>query len=719
MNLMKEELLNLIALKSQRLDIHGIMSAFHLHSTEEFVELNKMLNELEDEAEITRNSKDRYCLLEDVDMYKGTLVVNRKGFGFVDLQDMSIFIPARFMETAMNQDEVVVKRSVFPDGTAEGKVVRILKRNTKTLVGTFRGYKNLHFEPDGLTSDVFVRVKNQYQYPIVPGTKAVAKILKYGDPMLVEITEILGHENDPGMDVTGILLSHGIQAEFPDEVQKQLEQFEDHVTETQMMGRRDLTDHLIITIDGKDAKDLDDAISMVKTETGYRLGVHIADVSSYVKENTPLDNEARARGTSVYVVDRVVPMLPQFLSNGLCSLHPGVIRLTVSCEMDIDEQGKVTGYELYPSYIQSSHRLTYDYVNQVLSGEVDEKNSALKEMLHIMHECSVKVRAQRFNKGAIDFDRDEAKILVDEDGDPVDIVPRERGEAERIIEDFMILANESVANHTRWLEIPSLYRVHEAPDAERIRDLSRITRILGYVLKGSAESIHPSALQKCLAWFKDQESFPVVSTIMLRSMSKARYDSKCLGHFGLGSEEYTHFTSPIRRYPDLIVHRMLHKYSFNTELDLTKRFNDEILMEEIGMQTSVLERRAVDAERDVEDMKKAEFMEMFVGTVHEGIISGITKFGCFVQLANTVEGLVHVSNMDDDRYFFDPDSYSLIGNTTGNVYKLGDKVKIKVLSADKEKREIDFVFCKKREKSPKKQRLEKEKAAWKKKRRSH
>ena len=234
--------------------------------------------------------------------------------------------------------------------------------------------------------------------------------------------------------------------------------------------------------------------------------------------------------------------------------------------------------------------------------------------------------------------------LVDEDGDPVDIVPRERGEAERIIEDFMILANESVANHTRWLEIPSLYRVHEAPDAERIRDLSRITRILGYVLKGSAESIHPSALQKCLAWFKDQESFPVVSTIMLRSMSKARYDSKCLGHFGLGSEEYTHFTSPIRRYPDLIVHRMLHKYSFNTELDLTKRFNDEILMEEIGMQTSVLERRAVDAERDVEDMKKAEFMEMFVGTVHEGIISGITKFGCFVQLANTVEGLVHVSN---------------------------------------------------------------------------
>lgn len=719
MNLNKNELLNLIAQKSQKLDIHGIMNVLDMHSTEDFIELNKMLNELEDEAQITRNSKDRYCLLKDVDMYKGTLVLNRKGFGFVDLEDLSIFIPARFLETAMDQDEVVVKRRINPDGSYEGKVVRILKRNTRTLVGTFKGFKKLYFEADNFHSDVFIRVKNQFQYPVVSGTKAVAKILKYGDPMLVEITEMLGHENDPGMDITGILLSHGIQTEFPEAVNEQLKYYEDHVTEMQKTGRRDLTDRLIITIDGNDAKDLDDAISMVKTETGYRLGVHIADVSSYVEENTPLDLEARERGTSVYVVDRVVPMLPQFLSNGLCSLHPDVIRLTVSCEMDIDDNGKVTGYELYPSYIKSSYRLTYDYVNQVLDEEVDEKDEKLKEMLQLMHECSLKVRAQRFENGAIDFETEEAKILVDEDGEPVDIIPRERKEAERIIEDFMILANESVANHTRWLEIPSLYRVHEAPDAEKIRNLSRITRTLGYVIKGSAESIHPSVLQKCLAWFKEQESFPVVSTLMLRSMSKARYDSKCLGHFGLGSDEYTHFTSPIRRYPDLMVHRMLHKYSFNSELDLTKRFNDEILMEEIGMHSSVLERRAVEAERDVEDMKKAEYMEMFVGTVHEGIISGITKFGCFVQLPNTVEGLVHVNNMDDDHYFFDPDSYSLIGNTTGNIYKLGDKVKIKVLSASKEKREIDFVFCRKREKSQKKQRLEKEKAAWKKKRRSH
>ncbi|MBP3399115.1 MAG: ribonuclease R [Erysipelotrichaceae bacterium] len=714
----KNEVFDLIASKSGKFDVHGIMKVLNLESTEEFIELNKILNELEDEALVARSSKERYCLLNDLDLYKGTVSLNRKGFGFLDLEDISIYIPARALETAMDGDEVVVKRRVYPDGTADGKVVRILKRNTKMLIGTFRGYKALHFEVDGFKSDTFVRVKNQYQFPVVPGTKAAVKILRYGDPMIAEVTEILGHENDPGMDVTGALLARGIHSEFPEEVHQQLKEFEDHVTETQKIGRKDLTNRLIVTMDGADAKDLDDAICLEKTKDGYRLGVHIADVSSYVKENSPLDNEARARGTSVYVVDRVVPMLPQFLSNGLCSLNPHVERLTLSCEMEIDHDGKVIGYEIYPSFIKSSYRLTYDDVNQLLNGEIDEKDAALKNMLFLMSECAQKVRTQRYQKGAMDFDKEEAKIIVDEDGDPIDVVPRVRGEAERIIEDFMILANECVANHTRWLEIPSLYRVHEAPDAQKIRDLSRMTRVLGYVIKGSAENIHPSVLQKCLEWFKDQESYPVVSTIMLRSMAKARYDAKCLGHFGLGSEEYTHFTSPIRRYPDLVVHRMLHRYSFNTELDLTKRLQDEILMEEIGVQTSVLERRAVDAERDVEDMKKAEYMEMFIGTVHEGIISGVTKYGMYVQLANTIEGLVHVSTMEDDHYFFDSDTYSLMGNTTGNLYRLGDKVKIKVLSADKQKHEIDFVLCRKHEKSQKKQRLEREKASWKKKRQS-
>lgn len=714
----KQELFDLIASKSGKFDVHGLMKVLNLESTEEFIALNKMLNELEDEALVARSSKEKYCLLKDLDLYRGTVSLNRKGFGFLDLEDISIYIPHRALETAMDGDEVVVKRRVFPDGTSEGKVVRILKRNTKTLVGTFKGYRSLHFEVDGFKSDVFIRVKNQYQFPVVSGTKAVAKILRYGDPMIVEVTELLGHEKDPGMDITSVLMSRGIHSEFPDEVIEQLKGFENHVTERQKMGRRDLTNRLIVTMDGADAKDLDDAISLEKTEEGYRLGVHIADVSSYVEENSPLDLEARARGTSVYVVDRVVPMLPQFLSNGLCSLNPNVERLTISCEMEINHDGKVTGYELFPSVIQSSYRLTYEVVNQLLNSEVDENDKQLKEMLFLMQECAQKVRAQRYQKGAMDFDREEAKILVDEEGDPIDVVPRVRGEAERIIEDFMILANESVANHTRWMEIPSLYRVHEAPDPERIRDLSRMTRTMGYVIKGSAEKIHPSTLQQCLAWFKDQESYPVISTIMLRSMSKARYDSKCLGHFGLGSEEYTHFTSPIRRYPDLMVHRMLHRYSFNTELDLTKRLQDEILMEEIGMSSSILERRAVDAERDVEEMKKAEFMEMFVGTVHEGIISGVTKYGMYVQLSNTIEGLVHVSTLEDDHYFYDPDSYCLMGNTTGNIYKLGEKVKIKVLSADKNKREIDFVLCRKHEKSQKKQRLERERASWKKKRQS-
>ena len=715
----RNDVLNLIELKSGKFDVHGLMREMKLESTEDFVELNKLLNLLEDEAEIARNSKNRYCLLEDLNLYKGTLSVNRKGFGFVDLDEISIFVPARQMNGAMNQDEVVIQRIVFEDGSAEGRVVRILKRNTKTLVGTFKGSKNLYFVPDGVNSSLWVRVKNFHQYPVVSGTKAIVKIVRYGDPLMVEMVEIIGHELDPGMDVTSVLLSHGIPIEFPKDVMKQLELFEDHVTEKQKAGRKDLTNELIVTIDGNDAKDLDDAISLKKTDQGYCLGVHIADVSSYVEENSPLDLEAFERGTSVYVADRVVPMLPQFLSNGLCSLQPHEDRLTLSCEMNLDEQGNVLDYEIFPSVIRSSYRLTYDYVNRVLNDEVCEKDEALNQMLHLMSECAQKVREQRFRKGAIDFDREEAKIIVNDEGEPIDVIPRVRGEAERIIEDFMILANESVANHTRWLEIPSQYRVHEAPDAEKIRDLSRITRTLGYIIKGSAEGIHPSQLQNCLNWFKDQESYPAVSAIMLRSMSKARYDSKCLGHFGLGLEEYTHFTSPIRRYPDLIVHRMLHRYSFHSELDLTKRMNDEILMEEIGMQTSRTERRAVDAERDVEDMKKAEYMESFVGTVHEGIVSGVTKYGLYVQLPNTVEGLVHVSTMEDDRYFFDSDSYSLLGNTTGNVYRIGDKVKVKVLRADKQKREIDFMLLKKQKKSPKRERLEKEKQAWKKKRRSH
>ncbi len=716
---MRNDVLDLIEAKSGKFDVHGLMKELKLESTEEFVELNKLLNLLEDEAEIARNGKNKYCLLKDVNQVKGILSVNRKGFGFVDLDEMSVFVPNRQMNGAMDQDEVLVQRVFFEDGSSEGKVIRVLKRNTKTLVGTFRGTKTLYFVPDGINSSLWVRVKNMHKAPVTAGTKALVKILRYGDPLLVEMTEILGHELDPGMDVTSVLLSHGIPIEFSKDVMKQLETFEDHVTETQKQGRRDLSHELIVTIDGADAKDLDDAISLKKTQKGYRLGVHIADVSSYVQEKTPLDLEACERGTSVYVVDRVVPMLPQFLSNGLCSLQPHVERLTLSCEMNISEEGKIIDYELFPSVIQSSYRLTYDFVNQVLNDEIEEKDSSLKEMLFLMKECAQKVRAQRYENGAIDFDREEAKILVDDEGIPVDIVPRARFEAERIIEDFMILANESVANHTRWLEIPSLYRVHEKPDAEKIRHLSGMAKVLGYIIKGSADSIHPSVLQKCLAWFKDQESFPVISTMMLRSMSKARYDAKCLGHFGLALEEYTHFTSPIRRYPDLIVHRMLHKYSFQEELDLTKRLNDEILMEEIGQKASRTERRAIEAERDVEDMKKAEYMEMFVGTVHEGIISSVTKYGLYVQLENTVEGLVHVGTMEDDHYFFDPDSYSLLGNTTGNVYRIGDKVKIKVLRADKQKREIDFMILKKQSRSAKRERLEKEKKAWKKKRRSH
>lgn len=696
----KDSIFDLVTTYSGQLDIHGIYDKLELSTTEDFIKLNRILQELEDEYQIGRNSKDHFCLLKDLNLYRGMITINRKGYGFLDIDEGSIFVPERKLNTAMNNDEVIVKKIVTYDQT-EGEVIKVLKRNTTHIVGTFVVRKQIYLKPDDSRLGNTLIVDNLKDYHVVDGMKVYCKVLRYGESIVVRIESILGHVNDPGVDILGILLDHGICPEFPEEVLEEAQRISDYVTDEQKLDRTDLTERTIVTIDGEDAKDLDDAISIERKGDGYLLGVHIADVSSYVIKDSMIDKEARKRGTSVYVVDRVVPMLPHVLSNGICSLNPHVERCTITCDMEVNNEGEVTNYSIYPSFIKSNERMTYTKVNKILDDDSESINEYkhLGDIFQLMKDCSSNIRRKRKNQGAIDFDKDEAKIILNERGKVKDIVLRERHEAERIIEDFMILANECVAAHTKWLEIPSLYRVHGSPSVQKSRELIRLTKILGYSFKGNVSELHPLELQKCLDYFRDTESYPVIATLMLRTMEKARYDSKCIGHFGLASDEYTHFTSPIRRYPDLVVHRELRKYYFNQESDLKTIASDEELMEVLGNETSVSERMATDAERAVDDLKKAEYMKNHIGEIYDGIISGIAKFGFFVQLNNTVEGLVSLQSLSDDYYIYDPSTLTLIGQYTNRRFSIGQRVKIRVDKVDLKNQEIDFrLFTSKSEK---------------------
>lgn len=693
----------IIAGKQAEYDLEKLAKLLNMTTTSDFIMLNKALNQLEDEFEIVRNQKNFFLTAIQAGIYRGSISINRKGFGFLDLDDEnSIYISPDDLMGAMNKDEVVVKLLTL--NSNEGKVVKILKRNTDYCIGTFESFRGgIHVKLDDERLKGRVIVKNLSQYKVVDGTKAQFKILKIWKSITVEIVKLLGHKDDPGVDITSILLQHDIKAEFPEEVIKQAEAISQDVLPEQKEGRRDCTNQLIVTIDGDDSKDFDDAISIKKKGNNYQLGVHIADVSYYVTENSPLDLEALERGTSTYVADRVVPMLPHVLSNGICSLNPKVERLTLTCDMEIDQNGEVKSYEIYPSFIRSTERMTYNNVNKILEGDrtLCKKYEHLGDMFELMQDCASRIRQRREKSGAVDFDKDEAKVVVDKYGKVIDIKVRERGISERIIEDFMICANETVAKHMKWLEIPSLYRVHEKPTPKKLREFAKIALILGHKFKGNMEDIHPLEIQKCLVEFKDSPEYLVVSTLMLRAMQKARYDSKCLGHFGLALDEYLHFTSPIRRYPDLIVHRMLRKYVFEHCVDVDQINNDEIKMEKFGIETSDRERASTEAERDVEDMKKAEFMEDKIGLMFDGVISSITKFGFYVELPNTIEGLVHVQTMSDDYYHYDEASLQLIGEHTGNIYRLGQKVRVKLIDASKEKSTIDFSIF--REKKKKKQ----------------
>jgi ribonuclease R len=668
--------------------------AEYLGMTEEekYVELQQTLNKLEDDVVLVRSKKERYLLAEDAGVKKGVLSINPKGFGFVSVEEGDdVYIPMDGIETAMSGDEVVVRVFQRQNGTSDGEIIRILKRNTFQILGTIRFIKKkLTF----VAQDVrlgFVRFVYPPKLKLVEGHVVLAKILKYERPMLVEGVEILGHINDPGVDILAVLMEYDIFPKFPQEALDMANAISKEVVIEE--GRLDLTDKLTITIDGEDAKDLDDAIIIEKVGDKYRLGVHIADVSYYVNENSPLDHEAFNRGTSVYVVDRVVPMLPHILSNGICSLNPNEKRYALSCIMDVESNGEVSDYQLTASVIESDYRMTYTDVNKMIHGDEETKGKfpALIEMVDLMFDCSTRIRTRREAMGAIDFEMEEAKILVDEQGHISQILKRERFEAEKLIEDFMVCANEIVAKHTKWSQVPSLYRIHEVPSKKKMQAYAKIVGLLGYKMKGSMDAVKPLALRKILEHFEGHDEFPVVSRMMLRSMQKAKYDPTPIGHFGLGLEDYTHFTSPIRRYPDLVVHRILRKYVFGTP-DIAKMAVDEERLKEIAEQSSFKERNAVDAEREIENMKKAEYMEEHIGMIADGVISGVTKFGFFVELENTIEGLVHIQSLEDDYYEFDAASMRLTGKNTRKEFRLGQKVRIKVKAANKAQRTVDFTY---------------------------
>lgn len=696
MEQLKELLLNKISNGKQgEYDLEKLAKLLKMTTTSDFIMLNKALNELENEYAIVRNQKNAFTTAKQAGIYKGVLTLNRKGFGFLDLdENNSIYIGPEDLMGAMDKDEVVV-RLFSSNANGDGEVIKVLCRHTDTCIGTFSvGKGGIQVVLDDERIKGRIVVLNLSKYKVVTGTKAMFKIIKYAKPVQLEILQLLGHKDDPGVDVLSVLLQYDIEPEFPEDALKQAESIAQTVEPEQKIGRKDLTNKIVVTIDGDDSKDFDDAISIEKVGHNYKLGVHIADVSYYVDEYSPLDLEAEKRGTSTYVTDRVVPMLPHVLSNGICSLNPKVERLTLTCEMEIDKTGNVKNYEIYPSFIRSTERMTYSNVNKILADDkiVTKKYEHLGDLFSMMQDCASRIRQRRVHDGCIDFDKEEAKILVDKYGKVRDIQLRERGESERIIEDFMICANEVVAKHTKWLEVPCLYRIHETPLAKKMREFAKVSLMMGHKFKGNVEDIHPLEVQRCLEEFKDSSEYPVISTMMLRSMQKAKYDSKCLGHFGLALNEYLHFTSPIRRYPDLIVHRMLRKYCFNTCSDVDVINNDEIKMEKLGHETSDRERASTDAEREVDDMKKAEFMENKVGTVYEGVISSVTKFGFFVELPNTIEGLVHVQTLSDDYYHFEDTSYSLIGEHTKKSYRLGQVVMVKLTGASKEKRTIDFAI---------------------------
>lgn len=661
-------------------------------------ELTRVMDALVEDGKVELTKKGKYIKSEK--KYEtGVFTSHPKGFGFVTIEGMDedIFIPAEQVNGAMHMDTVQLVISPTTGGKRrEGTITKILSHGMNEVVGTYEDNKTFGFVvPDNpkIAKDIFI--PKERSMGAVTGHKVIVAITDYGkDGKKPEgkVTEIIGHINDPGVDIMSLVKAYNIPVEFSQKIMRQVENVSNEVSEADMAGRLDLRDWQMVTIDGEDAKDLDDAVSLTKEGDLYRLGVHIADVSNYVQEHSALDVEAEDRGTSVYLVDRVIPMLPHKLSNGICSLNAGENRLALSCIMMIDEKGKVVDHKIAETVIKVDRRMSYTSVKKILADQDEAERAEYKElvpMFEMMEHVAAILRKKRMKRGSIDFDFPETKIILDKNGRPVDIKPYERNVATRMIEDFMLIANETVAQDYFWQEVPFVYRTHENPDEEKIKKLSTFINNFGYTLHIGSDEVHPKELQKLLSKIEGTEEEPLISRLTLRSMKQAKYTTECTGHFGLATNYYCHFTSPIRRYPDLQIHRII-KDCLRGRMNAKKAEHYEKILPEVAKHASEMERRADEAERETDKLKKVQYMKERLGQEFTGVISGVTSWGFYVELPNTIEGLVHVTALEGDYFQFSEETYELIGEHTNIHYKLGQTVTVIAVDVDEVMRTIDF-----------------------------
>ena len=701
---MRDNIINVLKNCDKAVDIYELQDLLDIHNAEEVKQLLEELRVLEDEAIVYCSNKNKYMMLENSHLRKGVMRVNKKGFGFVEVDDLEddVYIAVDNMNGAIHDDIVLVEiTSKMNLDRLEGRILKILKRKNDHYIGLInfdhKGVGHITLDDSKIKLDIEIPKDNSLN--AVDGHKVVVELTKKinnSGRYEGKVVDIIGHVNDPGIDILSIIYKYSINVDFPEEVKKEVAEMPMEVLKSDLGGRKDLRNEVIFTIDGDDTKDIDDAISIKKLKNGnYELGVHIADVSYYVREGSPLDVEAMERGTSVYLVDRVIPMLPHELSNGICSLNPNVDRLAVSCVMEIDSNGKQISYEIFPSVIRSRKQMTYKNVNMILEKDaIPEGYEEFVDDLKLMNELAKILRKMKENRGYIDFNVDEAKILVDEKCVPLEVVLRDRGDGEKLIEDFMIAANECVATHIYFMNLPFIYRIHETPKEEKIRSFLGFVSNLGYHVTGNVSDLKPTSIQRILRQLEDKPEFKILSSLMLRCMQKAVYSPENLGHYGLASSCYTHFTSPIRRYPDTTVHRLLHTYLFDQKIDMQTIRKWEEKLVYVAEHSSERERASVDCEREVDDMKMAEYMEHHIGEEFEGTISSVTSFGMFVELDNLIEGLVPIKDMKDF-FHFDEERMTLTGERSHVKYSIGERVIVKVVRASKDERTIDFEIIRK------------------------
>ena len=680
------------------------LAAFMQVRPEEREELKTILNELLMEGRLQISKRGKYSKGEEGGGLVGTFISHPKGFGFVEIEGRSedLYIPESGVNGAFHQDQVQVELLKGQGGRRqEARIVKILSHGLTKVVGTYQKSKSFGFvipDLEKISTDIYIPAEGSKG--AVTGHKVVVELTDYGDDQHKpegRITEILGHVNDPGVDILSIVKGYDLPVEFEEKLLNQAERVGKPVSEADMAGRRDLRSLQMVTIDGEDAKDLDDAVSLTREGENYCLGVHIADVSNYVQENSALDREALNRGTSVYLVDRVIPMLPHTLSNGICSLNQGEDRLALSCLMKVNKKGEVISYEIAETVICVDRRMSYTAVRKILEEgdlELIQEYEELVPMFQDMQELAAILRRKRRQRGSIDFDFPESKIILDQKGNPVSIEPYERNVATDLIEDFMLLANETVAQHFYWMEVPFLYRTHETPDTEKIEKLATFIHNFGYhiKIKTSDHEVHPKEIQKLLASIEGTEEEALIARLALRSMKQAKYSVECTGHFGLACACYCHFTSPIRRYPDLQIHRIIKEQLRGRLMEKRIDHYKEILPE-VARQTSRLERRADEAERETDKLKKAQYMKHHIGETLEGIISGITAWGIYVELPNTVEGMIHVARLTGDYYYYKEETFEMVGRDTGRCFKLGQRLKVFVDSVDMVSKSVDFLLA--------------------------